>query len=209
MVVRLHDGDLPAGYDPGKSIAIDTETLGLRRGRDRLCLVQFSTGDGNADLVRVAPGQTEAPHISAILSNPDVLKIFHFARFDVAVLYEAFNVVTAPIYCTKIASVFARTFTSSHSLRDLCRDLLGVKINKQEQCSDWGAADLTDAQLEYAASDVLHLHKLREILDTALAREGRREYAARCFEFVPWRAQIDLAGWDNVDLFAYNAGARE
>ena len=207
--VRLHVGDLPDGFDPGDSVAIDTETMGLRQGRDRLCLVQVSRGDGTADLVRIARVPAPAPNLVRLIEDPSVVKLFHFARFDVAVLDRTFGVLARPVYCTMIASRFARTFGARHSLRDLCSDLLSLKISKQEQCTDWGAAELTPAQIEYAAADVLHLHRIRVALDAMLEREGRGEWAARCFEFLPWRARIDVAGWDRIDLFAHSSAADE
>jgi ribonuclease D len=203
MTIRVHDGDLPDGADLGPAVAIDTETLGLNPHRDRLCLVQLSRGDGDADLVRIAPGQTRAPNLEKLLADPDILKLFHFARFDIAVMAKAFGVMAAPIYCTKIASKLARTYTDRHGLKELVRELLGVEISKQQQSSDWGAATLTDAQLAYAASDVLYLHALRERLDAMLAREGRSELAAACFGFLPTRARLDLAGWPETDIFSH------
>jgi ribonuclease D len=204
MTIRVHQGDLPQGADLGPIVAIDTETMGLNPHRDRLCLVQLSSGDGSADLVRVVPGQTSAPNLARLLADPDVLKLFHFARFDIAVLAHAFGVMPAPVYCTKIASKLARTYTDRHSLKDLTRELLGVEISKQQQSSDWGAATLSDAQLAYAASDVLHLHALKSSLDAMLAREGRAELAAACFEFLPTRARLDLAGWLETDVFSHD-----
>lgn len=203
MTIRLHTGDLPADYAPGAAIAIDTETLGLVAHRDRLCVVQISTGDGTADLVQIAPGQTRAPVLERVLADPAVTKIFHYARFDVGVLLHAFGVTTTPIYCTKIASKLARTYTDRHGLKDLVRELLGVELSKQQQSSDWGSATLSEAQLAYAASDVLHLHALREKLDAMLAREGRADYAQAAFAFLPTRARLDLAGWAETDIFAH------
>lgn len=204
MTIRLHRGDLPDGYQPGASVAIDTETLGLNPNRDRLCLVQMSTGDGSADLVQIAPGQNRAPNLEKVLRDRAVLKLFHFARFDVASLYKAFGVMTEPVYCTKIASRLVRTYTDRHGLKDICRELLGVEISKQQQSSDWGADELSDAQLAYAASDVLHLHALKEKLDALLAREGRSAFADACFAFVPVRSALDLAGWEHDDIFAHS-----
>ncbi|RXF75623.1 ribonuclease D [Hansschlegelia zhihuaiae] len=203
MTIRLHRGDLPDGYDAGASVAIDTETLGLNPNRDRLCLVQLSTGDGSADLVQIAPGQGRAPNLERVLRDRSVLKLFHFARFDVAALYKAFGVMTEPVYCTKIASKLVRTYTDRHGLKDLARELLGAEISKQQQSSDWGAENLTDAQLAYAASDVLYLHALKEKLDVLLAREGRSAFADACFAFVPVRSALDLAGWADQDIFAH------
>jgi len=203
MTIRLHAGDLPDGADLGAVVAIDTETLGLNPHRDRLCLVQLSSGDGDADLVRIAPGQTQAPNLTRLLADPKVLKLFHFGRFDIAILAKTFGVTAEPVYCTKIASKLARTYTDRHGLKDIVRELLGVEISKQQQSSDWGAATLSDAQLAYAASDVLYLHALREKLDAMLAREGRADLAARCFEFLPTRARLDLAGWPETDIFSH------
>lgn len=203
MTIRLHRGDLPDGYEAGRSVAIDTETLGLNPNRDRLCLVQMSTGDGTADLVQIAPGQTSAPNLERVLRDRSVQKLFHFARFDVAALYKAFGVMTEPVYCTKIASRLVRTYTDRHGLKDLVREVLGVEISKQQQSSDWGADELSDAQLAYAASDVLHLHALRAKLDVLLAREGRTAFAEACFAFVPVRSALDLAGWAETDIFSH------
>ncbi|WP_020180596.1 ribonuclease H-like domain-containing protein [Methylopila sp. M107] len=203
MTIRLHRGDLPDDYVAGDSVAIDTETLGLNPNRDRLCLVQISTGDGSADLVQIAPGQGRAPNLERVLKDRAVLKLFHFARFDVAALYKAFGVMTEPVYCTKIASRLVRTYTDRHGLKDLVRELLNVEISKQQQSSDWGADELTDAQLAYAASDVLHLHALKRKLDAQLAREGRAAFADACFAFVPVRAALDLAGWAETDIFSH------
>ena len=203
MTIRLHRGDLPADYAPGPAVAIDTETLGLLPGRDRLCVVQLSTGDGSADVVQIARGQTRAPNLERLLVDPAVLKLFHFARFDVAVLFKTFGAMTAPIYCTKIASKLARTYTDRHGLKDLARELLGQEISKQQQSSDWGADTLSEAQLAYAASDVLHLHQLRDRLDAMLAREGRDGYAEAAFAFLPTRARLDLDGWAETDIFSH------
>lgn len=201
MSITLHHGDLPDGLDLGPLVAIDTETMGLNPHRDRLCLVQLSSGDGTAHLVQIARGQTAAPNLCAMLTDPNVLKLFHFGRFDIAVLAHAFGAVTRPVYCTKIASKLIRTFTDRHGLKYLCQDLIGVDISKQQQTSDWGAPVLTPAQLEYAASDVLYLHRLRADLDLRLAREGRAEIAAACFRFLPDRALLDLTGWPELDIF--------
>ena len=203
MTIRLHKGDLPDGLDLGPSVAIDTETLGLNPHRDRLCLVQLSRGDGDAELVQIAQGQTRAPNLERLLSDPKVLKIFHFGRFDLAVLRQTFGATPQPVYCTKIASKLTRTYTDRHGLKDLVRELLGVEISKQQQSSDWGAEKLSDAQLAYAASDVLYLHELKTRLDAMLAREGRSELAAQCFAFLPARAELDLAGWPETDIFAH------
>ena len=204
MTIRLHHGDLPDDYRPGDSIAIDTETLGLNPHRDRLCLVQISRGDGDADLVQIAQGQKEAPNLVSMLVDPAVTKIFHFARFDLAILQKTFGAPVAPVYCTKIASRLTRTYTDRHGLKDLTRDLLGVEISKQQQTSDWGADKLSDPQVAYAASDVLYLHALREKLDGLLAREGRAAIAKACFEFLPTRADLDLLGWPDADIFAHS-----
>ncbi len=203
MTIRLHLGDLPDDFRPGDSVAIDTETLGLNPHRDRLCLVQISTGDGDADLVQIAQGQTEAPNLTRLLVDSNVTKIFHFARFDLAILQKTFGVRVGPVYCTKIASKLTRTYTDRHGLKDLVRELLGVEISKQQQSSDWGAANLSEAQLAYAASDVLHLHALRQKLDVMLARESRDKIAQECFAFLPARAELDLLGWPEADIFAH------
>ncbi len=203
MAVRLHRGDLPAGFDSGPAVAVDTETLGLNPHRDRLCVVQVSRGDGDADVVQLPRGGEPPRVLLGVLADPAVLKIFHYARFDVAAIERAFGVAPAPVYCTKVASRLARTYTDRHGLKDLCRDLLGVDISKGQQSSDWGADALTPAQVEYAASDVLHLHALRARLDGLLAREGRAELAAACFAFLPTRARLDLAGWAETDIFAH------
>ena len=204
MANNLHRGDMPAGLDLGPTVAIDTETMGLVPGRDRLCLVQLSGGDGNTHLVQIAPGQREAPNLAAMLGEPGVLKLFHFGRFDIAMLLGALGVLTGPVYCTKIASRLVRTYTDRHGLRDLVRELLDVDISKQQQSSDWGATELSSAQLEYAASDVLYLHRLKAVLDARLAREGRTALAQACFDFLPQRAALDLAGWGEVDIFAHS-----
>ena len=203
MSHHLHRGDLPQGLAFGGAVAIDTEAMGLNPQRDRLCLIQLSGGDGNAHLVQFAPGCYDAPNLRRLLVDPAVIKLFHFARFDIAMIYRYLGVMAQPLYCTKIASRLARTFTDRHGLRDLCKDLLGVDLKKEQQSSDWGAASLTDEQLRYAASDVLHLHALRARLDEMLARERRIELAARCFEFLPARALLDLAGWAEQDIFAH------
>ena len=204
MANYLYQGDLPDDLDLGPIVAIDCETMGLNPHRDRLCVVQMSGGDGDAHLVQVAIGQTEAPNLVKMLTDPNVLKLFHFGRFDIAALYHAFGAVTAPVYCTKIASRMTRTYTDRHGLKNLTQELLGIDISKQQQMSDWGAAELSDAQIEYAASDVLHLHQLREALDKRLAREGRTELAQSCFDFLPTRALLDLEGWPEIDIFAHS-----
>ncbi|UXX81986.1 ribonuclease D [Roseovarius pelagicus] len=203
MANHLYQGDLPDGLDLGPVVAIDCETMGLNPHRDRLCVIQMSGGDGNAHLVQVAKGQTDAPNLCAMLENPDVLKLFHFGRFDIAAMQNAFGAVTAPVYCTKIASKLIRTYTDRHGLKNLLQELLGVDISKQQQSSDWGAAELSDAQLEYAASDVLYLHQLRDELNARLVREGRMEMAQACFDFLPMRARLDLAGWPEQDIFSH------
>jgi ribonuclease D len=201
--IHLHHGDLPQGLDFGRSVAIDTETMGLDPHRDRLCLAQLSAGDGVCHLVQFAAGVYDAPNLKVLLADPEVLKIFHFARFDIAVMERRLGVMPRPLYCTKIASRLVRTFTDRHGLKDLCRDLLGVELSKQQQSSDWGAAELTDEQLRYAASDVLHLHALKAKLDQMLAREGRQAVAQACYEFLPTRALLDLGGWAHEDIFAH------
>lgn len=203
MSVTLHQGDLPDGLDLGPIVAIDTETMGLRPVRDRLCVVQLSSGDGSAHLVQFAPGAYDAPNLARLLTDPATLKLFHFARFDVAVLKAFIGAVAAPIYCTKIASKLVRTYTDRHGLKDLCRELLGVEMSKVQQSSDWGAAQLTAEQQHYAASDVLHLHALKERLDVMLAREGRAAIAAECFRFLGTRAALDLIGYAEEDIFAH------
>ena len=203
MANTLYQNDLPDGLDLGPVVAIDCETMGLNPHRDRLCLIQMSGGDGNVHLVQVARGQTSAPNLCAMLENPNVLKLFHFGRFDIAALYHAFGALTAPVYCTKIASKLVRTFTDRHGLKYLLGDLIGVDISKFQQMSDWGAETLTPAQLEYAASDVLYLHRLKTELDRMLTREGRSEIAQSCFDFLPARAQLDLIGYPELDIFAH------
>ena len=203
MSIRFHKGDLPDDADFGDCVAIDTETLGLVLPRDRLCVVQLSRGDGSADVVQIAAGQSRAKNIERLLADPKVTKLFHFARFDVAVLFKTFGVMAAPIYCTKIASKLVRTYTDRHGLKDLARELLGVELSKQQQSSDWGGETLSEAQLSYAASDVLYLHALRIRLDIMLKRENRFEIAAACFDFVPARARLDLMGWADVDIFSH------
>jgi ribonuclease D len=204
LTIRFHRGDLPDLDRYGDLVAIDTETLGLKPFRDRLCVVQLSPGDGTADVVQIGKEGGGAPNLKRLLVNPSVTKIFHFARFDVAVLRHALGVVTTPLYCTKIASKLVRTYTDRHGLKDLVRELLGIELSKQQQSSDWGAEALTEAQLAYAASDVFHLHDLKTRLDAMLAREGRMDLARACFEFLPARAELDLAGFDDVDIFAHS-----
>ena len=204
MTVRLHRGDLPNLNSYSGSVAIDTETMGLDPNRDRLCVVQLSPGDGSADVVQIAAGQKDAPNLKRLLADPAVLKIFHFARFDLGSLFKAFGVMPMPVYCTKIASRLARTYTDKHGLKDLVRELTGTDLSKQQQLSDWGTEQLSDAQIAYAASDVLHLHALKDKLDVMLAREGRTELAAACFRFLPERARLDLAGWGAEDIFAHS-----
>lgn len=203
MTNHLYKNDLPDGLDLGPIVAIDCETMGLHPHRDRLCVVQMSSGDGHAHLVQVAKGQTEAPNLCAMLTDPNVLKLFHFGRFDIAALQNTFGALTAPVYCTKIASRLVRTYTDRHGLKNLLQELLNEDISKQQQSSDWGAGTLTKAQIDYAASDVLHLHKLRDKLDVMLAREGRDELAQACFRFLPTRALLDLEGWPETDIFAH------
>jgi ribonuclease D len=212
MTIRLHRGDLPDLSRYTDQVAIDTETMGLHPHRDRLCVVQLSNGDGSADVVQIPKNygkdhgkdHADAPNLKALLANPKVTKIFHFARFDLAALYNALGVMPQPVYCTKIASRLCRTYTDRHGLKDLVRELLNIDLSKQQQSSDWGSQTLSDAQLAYAASDVLHLHALRERLDTMLAREGRTALAQACFEFLPARAKLDLQGWDTEDIFAHS-----
>jgi ribonuclease D len=204
MTNHVYKGDLPDGLDLGPIVAIDCETMGLNPKRDRLCVVQLSSGDGHAHLVQVAKGQTVAPNLCRMLEDPNVLKLFHFGRFDIAAMKAAFGVVTAPVYCTKIASRMTRTYTDRHGLKNLLQELLSVDISKQQQSSDWGAEQLSKAQVEYAASDVLYLHRLRERLNEMLIREGRMELAQSCFDFLPTRAELDLAGWPESDIFAHS-----
>lgn len=203
MAVTLHRGDLPDGIDFGASVAIDTETMGLNPERDQLCVVQLSAGDGNAHIVQLDRSTYHAPNLRALMGNPDVLKIFHFARFDLAMIQRYLGIVTTPVYCTKIASKLVRTYTDRHGLKDLARELVNIDMSKQQQSSDWGARELTEAQLAYAASDVLHLHDIKAVLDDMLAREGRMELAKACFAFLPVRAALDLAGWPEQDIFAH------
>ena len=203
MTLQLYRGDLPEDVDLGSVVAVDTEAMGLNPNRDRLCLVQLSAGDGNAHLVQLIPGEYEAPRLTCLLADRAVTKLFHFARFDLAMIYRYLGVMASPVYCTKIASRLARTFTDRHGLRDLCRDLLNIELSKQQQSSDWGAEILSEEQLRYAASDVLHLHALRDKLDAILAREGREGLARACFEFLPHRVMLDLEGWSEQDIFAH------
>jgi ribonuclease D len=204
MTIRLHRGDLPDLAAYRGAVAIDTETMGLHPQRDRLCVVQLSSGDGSADVVQIPPGAHAAPNIQRLLDDPAVLKIFHFARFDLAALFKTFGVMPQPVYCTKIASRLTRTYTDKHGLKDLVKELLGIDVSKQQQLSDWGADELSEAQTLYAASDVLHLHALKARLDAMLAREGREDMALACFRFLPVRARLDLAGWDAEDIFAHS-----
>jgi len=203
MTVKLHKGDLPAKTTFGGAVAIDTETLGLNPLRDRLCLAQLSAGDGTAHLVQFADDAYDAPELRRLLVDPNVLKIFHFGRFDLAVLSHYLGVMPEPVYCTKIASRLTRTYTDRHGLKDLCKDLLGVELSKQQQSSDWGAEQLSDEQLAYAASDVLYLHQLKAALDALLEREGRTDLAQACFDFLPSRARLDLMGWAEQDIFSH------
>lgn len=203
MANHLYQNDLPDGLDLGAVVAIDCETMGLNPHRDRLCVVQLSGGDGHAHLVQVAKGQTQAPNLARLLENPDVLKLFHFGRFDIAAMHNAFGALATPVYCTKIASKLIRTYTDRHGLKYLLQELLNVDISKQQQSSDWGSDTLSAAQLDYAASDVLYLHRLREELNARLIREGRMELAQVCFDFLPQRALLDLAGWPEIDIFAH------
>jgi ribonuclease D len=204
MTIRLHRGDLPDLARYTTSVAIDTETMGLNPHRDRLCVVQLSGGDGSADVVQIPQGQADAPNLKKLLGDASITKIFHFARFDLAALYNAFGVMPQPVYCTKIASRLSRTYTDRHGLKDLVREVLNIDLSKQQQSSDWGSQSLSDAQLAYAASDVLHLHGVRERLDAMLAREGRTALAQSCFQFLPTRVKLDLAGWENDDIFAHS-----
>jgi len=204
MTIRLHRGDLPDLARYRGAAAVDTETMGLEPHRDRLCVVQLSPGDGSADVVQIPAGAKDAPNLKKLLGDQTIVKIFHYARFDMAALFNAFGVMPVPIYCTKIASRLTRTYTDKHGLKDLVRDLLGIDLSKQQQLSDWGADELTDAQVAYAASDVLHLHALKQKLDSLLAREQREEIAAACFRFLPDRARLDLAGWAAEDIFAHS-----
>ncbi|UWQ99602.1 ribonuclease D [Rhodobacteraceae bacterium S2214] len=203
MANHLYQNDLPDGLNLGPMVAIDCETMGLNPHRDRLCLIQMSSGDGDCHLVQIAKGQTEAPNLCKMLADPDVVKLFHYGRFDIAAMHNAFGTLAAPVYCTKIASKLVRTYTDRHGLRNLLHEMISVDISKYQQQSDWGAETLTDAQLNYAASDVLHLHKLKAAFDVMLAREGRTEIAQACFDFLPMRAKLDLDGWPDADIFAH------
>lgn len=203
MANHLYQGDLPDDLDLGSVVAIDCETMGLKPYRDRLCVVQLSAGDGDAHLVQIAKGQLQAPNLCKLLSDKNVLKLFHFGRFDIAAMYHAFGVLTAPVYCTKIASKLVRTYTDRHGLKNLLQELLEVDISKQQQSSDWGTNELSDAQISYAASDVLYLHHLRKVLNERLEREGRSEMAQACFDFLPQRALLDLTGWPDEDIFSH------
>ncbi len=203
MANYLHKGDLPESLDLGPVVAIDCETMGLNPHRDRLCLVQLSAGDGDAHLVQIAPGQAAAPILSRLVADPTVLKLFHFGRFDIAAIYQAFGALADPVYCTKIASKLVRTYTDRHGLKQLVSELLEIDISKHQQTSDWGAPELTEAQLDYAASDVLHLHEIKRALDLRLVREGRMDVAQACFAFLPARARLDLMGWPEQDIFAH------
>jgi len=204
LAIHLHKGDLPDGLDLGPTVAIDSETMGLRLGRDPLCVVQLSSGDGDAHVVQLDRPAYDAPNLKRLLTDPKVLKIFHFGRFDIAMFALHLGVTTAPVYCTKIASKLARTYTDRHGLKDVTKELLGVDMSKAQQSSDWGQAALSPEQLTYAASDVLNLHALKARLDAMLAREGRTDLAQACFDFLPWRAKLDLAGWEDVDIFAHS-----
>jgi len=203
MSVTLHHGDLPADVSFGDTVAIDTETLGLKPRRDRLCLVQLSAGDGTVHLVQFRKGQYDAPNLKKLLTDPKVTKLFHFGRFDIAIMQQYLGATASPVYCTKIASKLTRTFTNFHGLKNLCKDLLSIDLDKQQQTTDWGADELTPAQMDYAASDVLYLHRLRDALNDMLAREGRTELAQACFDFLPARAVLDLKGWEEEDIFAH------
>jgi ribonuclease D len=203
MKIHLHKGDLPDGLNLGSLVAIDTETLGLNPHRDRLCLAQLSAGDGVCHAVQFAAGSYTAPNLRRLLADPQVIKLFHFARFDIAMFRRYLQIDCKPVYCTKIASKLVRTYTDRHGLKDLVRELLGIELSKEQQSSDWGAADLSERQLAYAASDVAHLHALKKILDSMLAREGRTHLAQACFDFLPTRAELDLGGWEEIDIFAH------
>ncbi len=204
MTVHLHEGDLPDGLSFGASVAVDSETLGLRFRRDPLCVVQLSAGDGDAHVVRLNRPTYDCPNLKALMADPDVLKIFHFGRFDIGMIQLHFGIETGPVYCTKIASKLARTYTDRHGLKDVAREMAGIDLSKAQQSSDWGAAELTPAQLEYAASDVLHLHAIKARLDMMLEREGRTALAQACFDFLPVRARLDLEGWEDIDIFAHS-----
>ena len=203
MAIHLHRHDLPDGLDLGKEVAIDCEAMGLVPYRDRLCLVQLSAGDGSAHLVQIAPGQRSAPNLAALLADRSVLKLFHYGRFDIALMYHTFGVLAAPVYCTKIASKLVRTYTDRHGLKNLCQELIDIDLSKHQQSSDWGSDTLTEAQQAYAASDVLYLHRLRDVLNARLEREGRMALAQACFDFLPSRAALDIAGWPEIDIFSH------
>lgn len=203
MAIEVHYGDLPDNLDFGNSVAIDSETLGLNPHRDRLCVVQLSAGDGNAHLVHFNDGTFDAPNLKKLLADQNVEKLFHFARFDVAIIEKYLGITCTPVYCTKIASKLVRTYTDKHGLKALCHELLGIDLSKQQQSSDWGKAELSPEQVQYAASDVLYLHQLRDILDGMLVREGRKELAQSCFDFLPTRAKLDLGGWPDLDIFSH------
>jgi ribonuclease D len=205
MPIRVHTGDLPDTFSPAEAIAVDTEAMGLVHRRDRLCVVQLSNGDGSADVVHILPNSPVPKNLIRVLGDPKVLKIFHFARFDIAALYKSLGVMPMPLYCTKMASKLARTYTDRHALKDLARELLGLDLSKQQQTSDWGAQTLSEAQVAYAASDVLHLHALKNKLDALLVREGRTDLAEACFHFLPTRARLDLLGWTEGDIFAHSS----
>jgi ribonuclease D len=204
MTVHLHKGDLPDDLDLGPVVAVDSETLGLSLVRDALCVVQLSSGDGDAHVVQLDRKTYDCPNLKALLANQRVEKIFHFGRFDIAMFQRDLGVTTRPVFCTKIASKLVRTYTDRHGLKDVTRELVGIDLSKQQQSSDWGADELSPAQLDYAASDVLHLHELKNKLTDMLIREGRLELAEACFDFLPWRARLDLAGWDETDIFAHS-----
>ena len=204
MAHHVYKNDLPDGLDLGPEVAIDCETMGLNPHRDRLCVVQLSSGDGSAHLVQIAKGQTEAPNLCRLLEDPNVLKLFHFGRFDIAAMLNTFGATASPVYCTKIASRLIRTYTDRHGLAKLLQELLSIDISKQQQSSDWGAEELTEAQIDYAASDVLYLHRLRDALNDMLVREGRMDIAQACFDFLPMRAKLDLTGWPDTDIFAHS-----
>lgn len=204
MTITLHQGDLPDDLDLGKVIAVDTEAMGLKNRRDRLCLVQLSSGDGNAHLVQIKKGEYDAPNLKKLLNDTSVQKLFHFARFDIAILKCYLGVECSPLYCTRTVSKLVRTYTDRHGLRELCREVIGVELNKQQQSSDWGADTLTEAQQQYAANDVLYLHALKKELDKRLEREGRTHLAQACFDFLPAQAELDLLGWDDTDMFAHS-----
>jgi ribonuclease D len=204
MANHLYKNDLPDGQDLGPVVAIDCETMGLNPHRDRLCVVQMSGGDGDAHMIQIEKGQGQAPNLAMMLENPDVLKLFHFGRFDIAAMYNAFGALTQPVYCTKIASKLVRTYTDRHGLKNLLQELLNVDVSKQQQSSDWGAEELTKAQIDYAASDVLYLHRLRNALNVMLEREDRMQVAQACFDFLPMRANLDLIGWPETDIFAHS-----